>query len=156
MAKKRNLRAELIRSKLADIEDSVSLVEENLPSSFEEFSELGLVKDGIYKRMEFAIENIIDICSIINSDLRLSIPENEESFLESLVNFGILTQNMAEKTRRMKGFKNIIVHRYGRIDDILAHKILTEHMEDFYEFIESIERFLEKSKEQSDSRDLLG
>jgi len=156
MAKKRNLRAELIRSKLADIEDSVSLVEENLPSSFEEFSELGLVKDGIYKRMEFAIENIIDICSIINSDLRLSIPENEESFLESLVNFGILTQNMAEKTRRMKGFRNIIVHRYGRIDDILAHKILTEHMEDFYEFIESIERFLEKSKEQSDSRDLLG
>ena len=146
MAKKRNLRAELIRSKLADIEDSVSLVEENLPSSFEEFSGLGLVKDGIYKRMEFAIENIIDICSIINSDLRLSIPENEESFLESLVNFGILTQNMAEKIRRMKGFRNIIVHRYGRIDDILAHKILTEHMEDFYEFIESIERFLEKSK----------
>jgi uncharacterized protein YutE (UPF0331/DUF86 family) len=154
MAKKRNLRAELIRSKLADIEDSVSLVEENLPSSFEEFSELGLVKDGIYKRMEFAIENIIDICSIINSDLRLSVPESEESFVDSLVNIGILTQNMAEKTRRMKGFRNIIVHRYGRIDDLLAHKILTEHMEDFYEFIESIGRFLEKSKEQSDQQDL--
>ena len=105
MAKKRNLREELIRSKLADIEDSVSLVEANLPSSFEEFSKLGLVKDGIYKRMEFAIENIIDICSIINSDLRLSIPENEESFVESLVNFGILTQNMAEKIRKMKGFR---------------------------------------------------
>ena len=154
MAKKRNLRAELIRSKLADIEDSVSLVEENLPSSFEEFSRLGLVKDGIYKRMEFAIENIIDICSIISSDLRLSVPESEESFVESLTNIGILTPNMAEKTRRMKGFRNIIVHRYGRIDDLLAHKILTEHMEDFYEFIESIEQFLEKSKEQSDWQDL--
>ena len=59
MSRKRNLRTELIRSKLVDIEDSVSLVEENLPSSYEEFSELGLVKDGIYKRMEFAIENII-------------------------------------------------------------------------------------------------
>jgi uncharacterized protein YutE (UPF0331/DUF86 family) len=100
--------------------------------------------------MEFAIENIIDIFSIINSDLRLSVPESEESFVDSLVNIGILTKNMAEKTRRMKGFRNIIVHRYGRIDDLLAHKILTEHMEDFYEFIESIERFLEKSKEQSD------
>jgi uncharacterized protein YutE (UPF0331/DUF86 family) len=148
MAKKRNLRAELIRSKLAEIEDSVILVGENLPSSFEEFSQLGLVKDGIYKRMEFAIENIIDICSIINSDLRLSVPESEESFMDSLANIGILTQNMAEKTRRMKGFRNIIVHRYGRIDDLLAHKILTEHMEDFYEFIESIEQFLEKSKEK--------
>jgi uncharacterized protein YutE (UPF0331/DUF86 family) len=154
MTRKRNLRTELIRSKLVDIEDSVSLVEANLPSSFEEFSQLGLVKDGIYKRMEFAIENIIDICSIINSDLHLGVPESEESFVESLANIGILTQNMAEKTRRMKGFRNIIVHRYGRIDDLLAHKILTEHMEDFYEFIESIEQFLEKNAEQSDQQDL--
>jgi uncharacterized protein YutE (UPF0331/DUF86 family) len=98
--------------------------------------------------MEYAIENIIDICSIINSDLHLGIPESEESFVESLVNNGILNQSMADKTRKMKGFRNIIVHRYGRIDDMLAHKILTEHMDDFYEFIESIECFLEKSKEE--------
>ena len=152
MARKRELRAELIRSKLADIEESANLVAENLPQSFEEFSQLGLVKDGIYKRMEFAIENIIDITSIINSDLRLSVPESEESFVENLVKNGILTQNMAEKTRRMKGFRNIIVHRYGRIDDLLAHKILTEHMDDIYEFIESIERFLDKTGEQSDQQ----
>jgi len=128
---------------LADIEESANLVAENLPQSFEEFSKLGLVKEGIYKRMEFAIENIIDICSIISADLHLGVPESEESFVENLVNNGILTQNLAEKTRRMKGFRNIIVHRYGRIDDLLAHKILTEHMDDIYEFIESIERFLD-------------
>jgi uncharacterized protein YutE (UPF0331/DUF86 family) len=75
MTGKRGLRTELIRSKLADIEEGVCLVEENLPQSFDEFSRLGLVKDGIYRRMEFVIENIIDICSIINSDLRLSVPE---------------------------------------------------------------------------------
>lgn len=56
MAKKRSLRTVLIKSKLLDIETSISLVEENIPGSFEEFSKLGLVKDGIYKRMEFAIE----------------------------------------------------------------------------------------------------
>ena len=154
MARKRELRAELIRSKLADIEESANLVAENLPQSFEEFSQLGLVKDGIYKRMEFAIENIIDITSIINSDLHLSVPESEESFVENLVKNGILTQNMAEKTRRMKGFRNIIVHRYGRIDDLLAYKILTAHMNDIDEFIDSIERFLDKSGEQSDMREL--
>ena len=152
MARIRNLRTELIRSKLADIEESVDLVAENLPQSFEEFSKLGLVKDGIYKRMEFAIENIIDITSIINSDLHLSVPESEESFVENLVKNGILTQNLAEKTRRMKGFRNIIVHRSGRIDDLLAHKILTENMDDIYEFIESIERFLDKTEEKSNQQ----
>ena len=145
MTKKRGLRIELIRSKLADIEESVSLVEANLPPSFEEFSERGLVKDGIYKRMEFSIESIIDILSIINSDLRLSIPEDEEDVVENLGRNGILTQNMVDKVRRMKGFRNIIVHRYGRIDDLLAYKILKENLEDFGEFIESIEQFLEES-----------
>jgi uncharacterized protein YutE (UPF0331/DUF86 family) len=145
MTKKRSLRMQLIRSKLSDIEESVSLVEENLPESFEEFSQLGLVKDGIYKRMEFAIENILDILSIINSDLRLSLPESEDFFIEILCHKGILTQSMVDKIRRMKGFRNIIVHRYGRIDDLLAYRILTENMDDFGEFVESIEGFLEEN-----------
>jgi uncharacterized protein YutE (UPF0331/DUF86 family) len=153
MTKKRSLRTELIRLKLADIEESISLVEENLPESFEEFSQLGLLKDGIYKRMEYAIENIIDVLSIINSDLRLSVPESEEFFIEILGQKGILTQSMVDKTRRMKGFRNIIVHRYGRIDDLLAYKILTEHMDDFGEFIESIEQFLEENSGQSKKLD---
>jgi uncharacterized protein YutE (UPF0331/DUF86 family) len=141
--RKRELRIEQIRSKLIDIEESVNLVERHFPQSFEDFSELGLVKDGIYKRMEFAIENIIDICSIINSDLLLSMPESEENIIESLVNKGILTQKMGNEIRKMKGFRNIVVHRYGKIDDIIAYTILKEHMDDFYEFIKSIERFLE-------------
>ncbi len=145
MPRNKNLRIELIRSKLSDIEESVSLVKANLPQTFEEFAGLGLIKDGIYKRIEFAVENIIDICSIINSDLRLSVPESEESFVDRLAERGILTEEMAEKTRRMKGFRNIIVHRYGRIDDRLAHKILSENISDFYDFIESIEHFLEKN-----------
>jgi uncharacterized protein YutE (UPF0331/DUF86 family) len=153
MTKKRALRIDLIRSKMADIEESVSLIESNLPPSFEEFSELGLVKDGIYKRMEFSIESTIDILSIINSDLRLSIPEDEEDVVENLGRNGILTRSMVDKVRRMKGFRNIIVHRYGRIDDHLAYKILTENLQDFGEFIESIDQFLEENSAKTKKLD---
>ena len=153
MTKNRDLRIELIRSKMAGIEESLSLIEANLPPSFEEFSELGLVKDGIYRRMEFSIESIIDILSIINSDLRLSIPEAEEDFIENLGRNGILTQSMVDKVRRMKGFRNIIVHRYGRIDDLLAYKILTENLQDFDEFIGSIEQFLEENSAKTKKLD---
>lgn len=145
MAREMGLRTELIRSKLADIEDSVSLVEVNIPQEIEEFSQLGLVKDGIYKRMEFAIENIIDICSIIVADLRLRKPENEDNIVEILVDNGIIDPKLGEKIRKMKGFRNIIVHRYGRIDDNLAHRILIENMNDFYEFLLSIDQFLEET-----------
>jgi uncharacterized protein YutE (UPF0331/DUF86 family) len=141
--RERRLRIEQIRAKLTEIEESVNLVLANLSPSFEEFSQLGLVKDGIYKRTEFAIENVIDICAIINSDLSLGMPESEESFIEGLVKRGVLTETMGDKVRTMKGFRNIVVHRYGKIDDRIAYSILKNHIYDFYEFIESIEGFLE-------------
>ena len=79
--KSRKLRATLIRSKLAEIEESIELVSEHIPEGFEDFSRLGLVKDGIYKRTEFAIENVFDICAIINSDLCWKCPRTKRTSL---------------------------------------------------------------------------
>ena len=44
----------------------------------------------------------------------------------------------------MKGFRNIIVHRYGNIDDKIAFQVLKEHLIDFWDFYCQIEDFLEK------------
>jgi uncharacterized protein YutE (UPF0331/DUF86 family) len=143
--RKRKLRSEQIRAKLSEIEESVALVEENLPDSFDEFSKLGLVKDGIYKRIEFAIENVYDICAIINSDLKLDMPESDEGILDNLERKGILTNEMKDNIRRMKGFRNIVAHRYGKIDDRIAYSIHANNINDFYKFIGLIEDYLEKN-----------
>jgi len=115
------------------------LVEENLPDTFEEFAGRGLIKDGIYKGIEFAIENVFDICAIINTDLELGIPHDDKDIIENLVKKKILSEEMREKLKEMKGFKNIVVHRYGRIDDNIAFEILKENLPDFYAFIGKIE-----------------
>ena len=136
------MRKEIIRTKIKEIEESIGLVEEYLPDKFEKFSSMGLMKDGIYKRIEFAIENVFDICAIINTDLELGIPSNDEDIVENLVKNKSLSEEMKEKLRSMKGFRNIVVHRYGRIDDKLAFEILKKNIKDFHEFIRKIEEFL--------------
>jgi len=65
--KKRRVRETIIRIKLQEIHEGVSLVLEHLPETAEEFRMLGLIKDGIYKRIEFAIEDVFDICAILNT-----------------------------------------------------------------------------------------
>ena len=137
------MRKEIIRTKIREIEESIELVEENLPATFEEFSSMGLVKDEIYKRTEFAIENVFDICAIINTDFELGIPGDDEEIIENLVKNKILSEEMKEKLGLMKGFRNIVVHRYGKIDDKLAFEILQENIRDFYDFIRRVEEFLE-------------
>lgn len=45
----------------------------------------------------------------------------------------------------MRGFRNIVVHRYGAIDDALAFGLLTGNIGDFSEFVEDIEGILKKN-----------
>jgi uncharacterized protein YutE (UPF0331/DUF86 family) len=140
------MREEIIRTKIKEIVEGVRLVEEHLPDTFVEFSSMGLIKDGIYKRVEFAIENVFDICAIINTDLELGIPSDDEDIIDNLVKNEILSEEMKEKLKAMRGFRNIVVHKYGKIDDKIAFEILKENLPDFYAFIKRIEEFLENEE----------
>lgn len=137
------MRSALIRTKLKEIEESIGLVEDHLPATFDEFSRLGLVKDGMYKQLEFAFENVFDICAIINADLELGLPRTDEDVVEHLVKGDILSDELRTKLKSMKGFRNILVLRYGKIDDKLTFSLLKDELRDFYVFIPRIGEFLE-------------
>lgn len=136
------MRTVVIRTKIAEIRESLELIKNNLPDSFEEFASLGLIKDGMYKRIEFCIENVFDICAIINTDLRLGIPHSDDDIMEILGRNGIIDDEMKAKLKGMKGFRNIIVHRYAGIDDRLSYGFLSERLVDFEEFIGTITEFI--------------
>ncbi|WOX57140.1 type VII toxin-antitoxin system HepT family RNase toxin [Methanoculleus receptaculi] len=128
------IRDTVIRIKLQEMGESVDMVREHLPDSIESFGRLGIIKDGIYKRIEYAI---------VNADLRLGVPATDEDILENLVRHGVFGPEMRQSLKAMKGFRNIVVHRYGAIDDALAFSILTERIGDFALFRQEVERFLQ-------------
>ncbi len=43
----------------------------------------------------------------------------------------------------MKGFRNALAHRYGDIDDEVAYENITKGFQDFQNFKEAIEKYLE-------------
>lgn len=137
------IRDTAIRIKLQEMTESLDMVKEHLPDSADSLGRLGIVKDGIYKRVEYAVENVFDICAILNADLHIGVPGTDEDILENLVRHGVLTPGMRQNLKAMKGFRNIVVHRYGAIDDALAFSILKEHIDDFSLFRQEVERFLQ-------------
>ena len=140
-----NIRTDLIRIKLAEIRDGVAIVKVHLPPDEEDFRQMGLIKDGIYKKIEYAIENVLDICAVLNSDLMLGVPGEDEDILVHLEAHTIISADMARKIRGMKAFRNIVVHRYGAIDDRIAYRLLMDHLEDFDSFRTGIEEYLVKN-----------
>ncbi|MDD1672362.1 MAG: DUF86 domain-containing protein [Methanomicrobiales archaeon] len=136
------IRRDLIFLKLQEINDAVTLIEKHLPPTVGEFIHLGLIKDGIYKRTEFAIEDVFDICAVLNTDLRLGIPSEEEDLIKHLIDAQILSPSIRPKLKGMRGFRNIMVHRYGTIDDRLAFEVLRRNLQDFSAFCDEIRSYL--------------
>jgi uncharacterized protein YutE (UPF0331/DUF86 family) len=141
---KKKIRKTLVKDKIKNIIDGVNIVAENLPDNFGDFINSGLIKDGIYKKIEFSIENILDISNIINSDLDLGTPETEDSIIEHLEINKIFDKKIINLISEMKRFRNILIHKYGEINDEQAFETIKTGLGDFELIIEEIERVLRK------------
>jgi len=137
-------RKAIILKKMKEIEESIEKIEENFPNNFSEFQSNDTLRDASYKRAEFIIQNIVDICAIINSDLDAGIPETEDDYIKNLGKENLLSEEWVKKIKEMKSFRNILVHRYGSIDDEIAFENISNWTDDFNEFIKRIEEILKK------------
>ena len=137
-----------IEQKMREIADSLLVIEEGIPKSEEEFLSAGLVKDGIYKRLEFCIQNIIDIFSMMYSSRRLGVPATVDDVFQGMLKKEVLSKKVVLLAEEMKGMRNVLVHKYGEIDDAQVYGFLTERLEDFEVILNAIEMYLTKEKKK--------
>ena len=138
------MRVNIIKTKLKIVEENILLVKENLPEKIEDFINLGLIKDGIYKRIEASIQEILSICSIINTDLKLGVPPNRDEILKTLIDNNIISEKMGQIVKELKGFRNFLVYRYGKIQDEIAFENIKKGLLDFKYFNDEILQFLKR------------
>ncbi|MEA2054651.1 MAG: HepT-like ribonuclease domain-containing protein [Candidatus Thermoplasmatota archaeon] len=134
---------ERILNKLSDAKDSINLVEKNLPESYENFLSMSrLERDGIYKNVEFAIQNILDICALIVKDKDLRVPASDDDMLDELKNSEVMDSETIKMLKKMEAFRNYLVHRYGRLDEEIAYHDIKTGLKDFTEIFTEIKRSL--------------
>mgnify|MGYP001557951177 FL=1 len=127
---KKELRIELIYSKLKELKNSLYFINSFLPSDYT-LLDNRKDKNALYKEVEFAIQLVIDICSVINSDIGKTIPSNEDNIILQMEKEKILSKKISNKILLMKGFRNLLVHKYGDIDDKKAFENIRDGLKDF-------------------------
>jgi len=136
------MREKIILAKIKEIEESISLIVENMPDDFKNFKDLGILKDGIYIRIQYSIDAILEVFSIINSDFKLSLPKEEEDLIINLVNAGIISKYTGDKIKELRIFRNQIKYEYGKLDDKLSFELIKENLDDFDKIIENIKTMI--------------
>ncbi len=91
-------------------------------------------QDAIILNLQRACESSIDAAMHLVRVHRLGIPQETREAFEMLEQAGRLDPSLAERLRRMVGFRNIAVHDYQKLNLEVVKAILVERLDDFAAF----------------------
>ena len=131
---------------LSKLDDMIRYIEElkmMLPSKEDYLLDL-VKRRACEKTIETAIETLIDTAAMIVATEKLGLPPDEESIFDILGKKKIVNSKLCKKAKEMKGFRNILIHRYADTDNELVYHNLKEHIDDFYDFEEQVKSYLKK------------
>ncbi len=97
-------------------------------------------KSAIERDLQVAIEACIDIGKVIISEKKLRPPESMKDICMVLFENGFIDKRMLHDLELMIGTRNILVHRYEKIDLEIIYGILKRHLQDFHRFIKQISK----------------
>ena len=141
---------ERILGKMAELDGYLNELRQILPKSFDDYVRSIEKRRACERLLQIAVEAVIDICAMLVQGLRLGLPAEEDDVFEKLAQHGVLSQKMVENLRRMKGFRNILVHEYGRVDDRIVFDVAVNRLCDFEDFKREVLATLQKLQSQAE------
>jgi uncharacterized protein YutE (UPF0331/DUF86 family) len=123
-----------VLTKLDELDGYVTEMCAVRPATFEDYMHIPEKKRATERLLQIAVQCVLDICHLLVSGLRLGLPAEEDDLLQKLGNARVLSGTLIQTLRSMKGFRNILVHEYGDIDNALVFKAATARVQDFLAF----------------------
>ena len=128
--------------KMDELESYLRELEAYLPGNEDEYLESGMMKRACERAFQLACENLLDICNLIISEEGFGLPADSKDTVRKLGEHNVISKSLASRLEELVGFRNLLVHQYGRIDDSRAYNYLYKDSKDFYEFLESVEKYI--------------
>jgi uncharacterized protein YutE (UPF0331/DUF86 family) len=132
---------ERVLAKVDEIRKYIDEIRKVAPSSFDEYEYSIEKKRACERLLQISIEAVLDICNIILSSLKIGLPSDEEDAIKKLTKKDILTKETGEIVQKMKGFRNILVHKYGVVEDEIVYSMLSK-IDDFDVFTGEVLDFI--------------
>lgn len=102
---------------------------------------------GLAERyLQLSIQVLIDLGQLIITEKQLTRPAEPQEIFSVLFNNKILSADLADQLTGIVGFRNILVHEYGKIDRERVYEYLKNDMGIFKQYKKEVLRFVKKYK----------
>ena len=129
---------DVVVNKSAVIERCIARVREEYGEDERNLTENLTRQDSIILNLQRACEASIDLAMHIVRQRRLGVPQETRDAFRLLEEAGILPADLADRLKRMVGFRNVAVHDYRRLDLAVVKSIVTSRLEDFLAFTRTL------------------
>jgi uncharacterized protein YutE (UPF0331/DUF86 family) len=90
------------------------------------------------------MEACVDIANYIISVKGFRRTEEYSEMFKVLKEEGVIAKELATKLEDMARFRNLLVHRYGELDNRRVLEIITHNLKEIEEFEREIEKFIKE------------
>ena len=137
---------ERIYIKIDEMDQYLREIDEIIPSSSTEYIHDLVKRRALERLLQITIEAVMDVSAILVKEMKLGLPYHEEDFLDKMSGT-VLSPDLVMKLRKMKGFRNVLVHGYSQIDNQRVYEIFTQDLGDITLFKQAVIEFLESQKD---------
>lgn len=129
---------EILYRKISAAERHLGRVREKRAVGLREFLEDLDRQESVLFNLQMAIQNCVDMASHIVNEEELGIAGSVNELFYLLQERGILNRDLTERMVRAVGFRNLLVHEYGKVDLEIAYRVAQEDIQDLELFMKAI------------------
>ena len=126
--------------KLETLEDRLTFIEENFPD-IDELIGNRVLRKALYKEFQELTEALGDLSAMMTREEGIRVKDDYTN-LERLK--PLLELDVIKNLKRANGLRNVLVHEYNGIDDLLAFESVQEVLPSFWVFSSMVREWLKK------------
>ena len=127
--------SDLILAKSSSVKRHLNRVIEKRHTDLQTFLQDIDRQESILFNLQMAIQNCIDIAAHIVSEEGVGVPGSTNEMFYLLEENEYLNNELTEKMVKAVGFRNLIVHEYGKIDLEQVFEVAQEDIKDLNEYL---------------------
>jgi uncharacterized protein YutE (UPF0331/DUF86 family) len=136
---------DVVINKIRNIQRSVRRAREEYQANRDGFASDYTRQDAALLNLLRACEAAIDLANHVIRVRKLGIPVSSADAFELLRAEQIIDSRMAERMRKMVGFRNTIVHQYTKIDLAIVEAVIVTETNELLAFAEKLRQYVNGS-----------
>ena len=125
---------DVLLNKAAAIERAVRRVREEYAGEDRNLLHDQTRQDAIVLNLQRACESSIDAAMHLIRMRRLGVPQDTREAFVLLEQAGIIDPHLANRLKKMVGFRNVAIHDYQKLNLDIIRSIIVNHLDDFLAF----------------------